>query len=216
MQDLITAAVINFQTPDLLETAVRSFSQFYPDLSLLIIDNGSRDDSVQRIRQLESEFSPRITVLLNDENRFHGPAMNQIMQSIKTPFAYIFDSDTKTFAGGFLENLVGLLIEGQRNFAAGERVTVNKRGFVANGGIPVPVSAYMLIQREMYLQLAPFEHHGLPVLACCTDAARRGWRVAPYRMEAYVEHIGRGTAREFGYSLGWKSRINYLLNRLGF
>ncbi|MCH8276573.1 MAG: hypothetical protein IIA50_03400 [Bacteroidetes bacterium] len=73
----------------------------------------------------------------------------------------------------------------------------------------------MLIRKEKYESLAPFEHHGLPVLKNCIDAARNGWRICSYPVEEYVEHFGRGTADRYGYGLGWRSRIDYLLNRLG-
>jgi len=213
--DQITAAVINFQTPDLLDIAVRSFFRVYPEIPMLVIDNGSQDDSVDRIRKLESEFSPRLTAIYNESNVFHGPAMEQAMKAAESEFVYLFDSDTVTVQGGFLEKMMELLNSEARSFACGKRVTVNKRGFLSTGGVPVPVSAFMLVRTSMYIQLSPFEHHGLPVLKCCTEAARKGWRISPFAVDEYVEHKGRGTAEKFGYGLGWKSRLNYLLNRFG-
>ena len=215
MRDKITAAVINFQTPDLLDTAVRSFIRVYPDILVLIIDNGSDDESVDLIRQLESEFSSRVTTIYNGKNIFHGPAMDMAVKKVESEFVYLFDSDTVTVRSNFLEMMLEILTRDTRSFACGKRVTVNKRGFLSTGGIPVPVSAYMLIRRAMYLQLSPFEHHGLPVLKCCTEAARKGWRVSPFAVDEYVEHKGRGTVQNFGYGLGWKSRLNYLLNKVG-
>jgi GT2 family glycosyltransferase len=215
MQDQITAAVINFQTPDLLEIAVRSFNRVYPEVPLLIIDNGSKDDSVDRLKKLSSEIGPVITELFNEENVFHGPAMDQAMKTATSEYVYIFDSDTVTLDGGFLEEMLEILSSEPRSLAIGKRVSVNKRGFLSTGGIPVPVSAYMLLRKSLYMQLSPFEHHGLPVLKCCTEAARKGWRISPFDIDSYVRHDGRGTAKKFGYGLGWKSRVNYLLNRLG-
>ena len=137
------------------------------------------------------------------------------MKLATTPLVYIFDSDTETKEAGFLEKMIQLSRADQRSFAIGKRVTVNKRGFVSAGGIPVPLSAYMVIRREMYVQLSPFNHHGLPVLQCCTEAARRGWRVSNFPIDEYVDHLGRGTAEKFGYGLGWKSRLSFFLNKLG-
>ena len=67
-----------------------------------------------------------------------------------------------------------------------------------------------------YETLPPFVHHGLPVLANMRAAHARGLRVAPFPIADYVWHKGRGTAARFGYGLGWRSRLDYLLHRLGF
>src|SRR5690606_23936587 len=45
LETRVAALVVNFQTPDLLETAVLSFLSFYPQVDLTLVDNGSRDDS---------------------------------------------------------------------------------------------------------------------------------------------------------------------------
>jgi hypothetical protein len=107
-------------------------------------------------------------------------------------------------------------------YAVGKRIVVDHRGFAAEtaeGGseatIPVPVSAYMLLRRDMYVDLPPFEHHGLPVLKNCVEARERGWRIADFPTDEYVEHLGRGTAERFGYGLGWRSRLDFFLHRLG-
>ncbi len=215
MQEIVTGAVVNYQTPDLLDDAVRSFKKFYPDISLIVVENGSEDDSPERVEKLRAAFPGSITVIRNDVNRYHGPAMDQAIRSCGTPFVYVFDSDTRTINGGFLEAMKQIMTDDSRCYAVGKRVTVNKRGFATPGGIPVPVSAYMLISREKYELITPFEHHGLPVLKNCIEAARKGWRIRSYPVEEYVEHLGRGTAERFGYGLGLRSRFDYLLNRLG-
>ncbi len=215
MQGLVTAAVINYQTPDLLTDAVRSFRKYYRDVPLIVVENGSMDDSFECIKTLQAAFPDSITLIRNAENLYHGPAMDQAIRSSKTPFVYVFDSDTRTKSGGFLEAMTKMMTEDSMCYAVGKIVTVNRRGFAATAGTPVPVSAFMLIRKEKYELLAPFEHHGLPVLKNCIDAARNGWRICSYPVEEYVEHFGRGTADRYGYGLGWRSRIDYLLNRLG-
>jgi hypothetical protein len=214
MRDHVTAAVINYQTPEYLEKAVRSFRHFYPDVPLLVVDNGSKESSVQVIQGMEREEGSTVRGVYNEENRFHGPAMDQAITLAETPYVYLLDTDTETRRGGFLEEMISIMETEPRSFAVGKRVTVNKRGFVESGGVPVPVSAYMLIRKAAYVQLPPFEHHGLPVLRCCMEAARKGWRVAVYPVDGYVDHYGRGTADKYGYGLGWRSKLNYILNRI--
>jgi hypothetical protein len=71
------------------------------------------------------------------------------------------------------------------------------------------------VDTALYRQLPPFIHHGLPVLGSCAEAESRGWRVEDFPVDQYIEHLGRGTAERFGYGLGIKSRLEYVLHRLG-
>jgi len=211
----ISAAVVNFQTPDLLDVAVRSFHGAYPEVPLLIIDNGSKDKSRTFISALASELGSGVSTLLLETNSFHGPAMHQAMCSLKTPYAYIFDSDTETLRGGFLEDMWTLLRASERRYGAGHVVRANRRGFRSEAGTPVLASAHMLLRRDIYQTLPPFIHHGLPALRNFEAAAEAGLELCPFPVEEYVRHDGRGTAARFGYGLGLRSRIDYVLNRLG-
>ena len=211
----VAAAVINYQTPDLLETAVRSFHRAYPTLPLLIIDNGSQDQSPALITTLQNELGGPIETLFLKENRYHGPAMHLALTHLQAPYVFIFDSDTETHRSGFLEPMLALLSADEANYGAGDVVRANKRGFADPKGVPVLASAFMLIKRSLYHRLPPFIHHGLPVLGNCTAAAAQGYRLLDFPIEDYIEHFGRGTAARFGYGLGLRSRLDYLLNKLG-
>lgn len=210
----VAAAVVNFQTPDLLDTAVRSFHHAYPQVPLCVIDNGSQDDSPARIRRLAADLGPSVQPLFLDHNHYHGPALHLALTRLTTPFVYLFDSDTETQRGGFLEAMLALLPTAQ-DYGAGQVVRANQRGFRDDRGVPVLASAYMLLNRTLYHRLPPFIHHGLPVLQNCTEAARQGYRLHPFPIETYVTHFGRGTAERYGYGLGWRSRLDYLLHKLG-
>ena len=214
IEQRVAAAVVNYQTPDLLETAVRSFHNAYPDVRLLIIDNGSADESPEAVRRLQRELGPSITFRLLSENRFHGPAMDLALRELKSPFVYVFDSDTITKRTGFLEKMVDLAA-GENVYGVGRIANVNKRGFADRSGISVLVSAFMLIDRNVYLRLPPFVHHGLPALNNFRAAAEQGYTLESFPVEDYVTHLGRGTAERYGYGLGLRSRLDFLLNKLG-
>jgi len=55
----------------------------------------------------------------------------------------------------------------------------------------------------------------LPVLKNCMEAGKKGWNICPFPIADYIEHLGRGTAKKYGYGLGFKSRWDFLLNKLG-
>jgi hypothetical protein len=213
--DSITAVVVNYRTPDLVAQAVGSFRRFYPTVPVVIIDNGSGGGSRKVIERLVGEAPLIVSSAYLDENIFHGPAMDLGMTASDREAVLFLDSDTRTERHGFLEQMLEMLVESDRVFAVGKTALVNKRGFVSKNGVPVPLSAYMLVRRSLYLQLPPFEHHGLPVLKSCREAAARGLEIRDFPVDEYIEHFGRGTAGEFGYGLGLRSRIDFLLNRLG-
>lgn len=212
IRDRVSAVVVNYQTPDLTETAVRSFRRFYPDVELLVIDNGSQDESPDVISQLSDELD--ITSIYLDDNRYHGPAMDLAMNRLRTPFVFLLDSDTITKKGGFMERMIDRA-EPEDVYGAGKVVHVDRRGFAASDGIPVLVSAFMLLKRFLYHEFPPFVHHGLPALRNFEAAAREGYRLEAFEIDDYITHLGRGTAERYGYGLGLRSRIDYLLRRLG-
>jgi hypothetical protein len=65
------------------------------------------------------------------------------------------------------------------------------------------------------MKLPPFELHGAPVLQNMRGAVEKGFLLINVMLDEYVHHDGRGTAGRFGYGLGIKGRLNYLLNLFG-
>lgn len=214
LETRVAACVVHYRTPDLLDAAIRTFAHHYPRVRVLVIDNGSGADVRPALDALAASV-PTVDLLVLEANEFHGPAMHRAMRALETPYVFFLDSDTETRRGGFLEALAEALDADPDAYAAGEVARVNERGF-AGGTIPVPVSAHMLIRGAHYRVLPAFEHHGLPVLANMRAAQARGLKVVPVPVARAVWHKGRGTAERFGYGLGWRSRLDFLLNRLGW
>ena len=214
----VTAVVINFQTPDLTRRAVASLRRWYPELPLLLIDNGSADESPSVLRALAGASPALTTLLCNPRNLHHGPAMDQAMRHLLSDELFFLDSDCVIIAGGILERLHDALHDSDRTYAAGKRIFLNSRGFdVAPGPRAHPYirPICMLIRRREYLALPPFRRHGAPCLDNMRAAITAGFQLAHVPVDHYVQHEGRGTAGRFGYHLGWKGKLNHLLNRLG-
>lgn len=214
----VTAVIINFRTPDLLEHAVASFRTFYPDVPLLLIDNGSGDASPARMRRYSERAPGIIEVLLNARNLHHGPAMDQALRHLATTYVFFLDSDAEITRGGLLEGMFSAVANDARHYAVGKRIFMNKRGFdVAElpGAAPYIRPICMLIHRERYLHLPPFERHGAPCLRNMAAATGAGYSLLHFPVEEYIHHRGRGTAATHGYRLGLRGKWNHLLNRLG-
>lgn len=212
----LTVVVINFQTPDLLKTAVESFRYFYPQEKILIIDNGSKDNSKDAIKLLAELNIKQTKTIFLDKNIYHGPAMDMAIKSVQDEYIFFLDSDTVTHKHGFLESMINLLSIAEKNYGIGWRNIVNKRGFITSKeGVPITRSAYMMLKRNLYFLFPPFIHHGLPVLQNFTEAHSCEYSILQYPIEEYINHIGRGSASRYGYNLGIKGKIDFALNKLG-
>jgi hypothetical protein len=214
----VTAVVINFQTPDLTQRAVSSLRRWYSALPLLLIDNGSQDNSDAVLRSLVADAPAQTTLLRNSRNLYHGPAMDQAMRHLATDEVFFLDSDCMLTRGGVLERLTEALHADEKIYAAGKRIFINSRGFDVPPGPqahPYVRPICLLIRRAPYFTLPPFEHHGAPCLTNMRAAVAAGFRLADVPVDEYVRHEGRGTAGRFGYQLGWKGKWNHLLNKLG-
>jgi glycosyltransferase involved in cell wall biosynthesis len=212
----VTAVIVHFHTPDLLERAVSSFRRYYPETPLLLVDNGSDERSTEVLYRLRSLHPATTELLTHARNLHHGPAMDDAVHRLTTPYVLFLDSDCTVVKGGCIERMLTHLKGGC--YAAGTLVHMNRRGFdvePGRGGVPYIRPVCMLIDRAKYLTLPPFERHGAPCLRNMTEAGRRGYRMADVPIEEYVDHQGRGTAGRFGYDLGWRGRVNHLLNRFG-
>lgn len=53
------------------------------------------------------------------------------------------------------------------------------------------------------------------VLANFKAARENGYKLLHFPMDKYIDHLWRGTASKYGYKLGLKGKLDYLLNRLG-
>jgi GT2 family glycosyltransferase len=214
----VTAVIINFRTPDLLRRAVQSFRTHYPTTPLLLIDNGSGDGSDALLCELQRHSPDYTEVVVNHANVHHGPAMDQALRYVKTPYVFFLDSDCEVRKGGFLEAMFELAKSEQTHYVIGKKIFMNKRGFDVeerDGGTPYIRPICMLVQRERYLSLPPFERHGAPCLTNMRAAVARGFVLLHFPIEDYVYHAGRGTASIYGYRLGFRGKLNHLLNRLG-
>jgi cellulose synthase/poly-beta-1,6-N-acetylglucosamine synthase-like glycosyltransferase len=211
----VTVAFVHYKTPDLLEKAVRSFKSFYPEVPTVIFDNGSGKPSSDLIHRLIQQYAPSLQAHFSEVNLYHGPAMNRLMKLITTEFVFFLDTDTVTRRGGFLEPMCDIFDKSDRIYGVGQVITVNSRGFPAPQGIRVLVSAFMMLRARDYHLFPRFEHHGLPVMRHLNAAAAQGYELEDFPIKQYVHHFLHGTAARYGYGLGLKSKVDFVLNKLG-
>jgi len=213
--DDVSVVIVNYRTPDLLEKAAMSFRRFYPAVELLMVDNGSGDESPSVMNRVTAVNPSKTKSILLDHNYFHGPAMDTAMHSVTKDAVMFLDTDTETYRGGFIEAMLGEL-ENDPVYGVGKVDRVNRRGFATETGeVTILISAYMMLKRSLYLELPPFVHHGMPTMENFSAAVQKGYVFRGFDIDSYVHHRGRGTASRFGYGLGLRGKLDYLLNKVG-
>ncbi len=215
MYNSILVTIINYQTPDLLKISFESFRNYYPNVQVLLIDNGSRDNSPEVINKLIEKFPSSTQNIFLEKNFYHGPAMHKAICITDKEYIFFLDSDTETKKGGFLEQMYEQMQNSKNTYAIGRQIIVNKRGFLSNKGTPILTPAYLMLRVNMYKLLPKFEHHGQPALKNFIAAHKKGYLLKSFPIEEFIEHNWRGTASRFGYGLGLKGKIDFVLNKLG-
>lgn len=214
--DDITVLIVNYRTPDLIKCCVESFRAYYPQVKMLLIDNGSFDASRDTIINMGDQYN-QINILLNQKNRYHGPALDQGLKACNTHFTLTLDTDTKTLKGGFLEQMLTFFSDPEM-YTVGRLTSMDLFGYETHPLTPLSFSyvhpSCMLIRRDIYLDLKPFIHHGSPAILNMRHAGRAGYKLCDFPVEKYLQHTGRGTCGRYGYGLGRKHTVEYLLHSM--
>ena len=122
---LVSVIIPSYNHAQYIETAIESvLGQTYSNLELIIVDDGSSDNSHEVIRKYESD--PRVTAILNSENRGQSYVFNRALEVAQGDFVSLLPSDdwylpekTERQVGKFLQSdpSVGVVYcRGQRYF----------------------------------------------------------------------------------------------------
>jgi len=182
----ITAIIPQYKTLPLTQRAVRSFRTIYPNVLLIVVDDGSQDNSVECIRKMADDH-PMTSAVILPKNVGHGPALHAGIEHATTRRVFTMDSDVTVRRGGFLELMESRMIEA---------------GLYGIGPIYLrdhkPGSSYLtciatLYDREVYFTLPPFVHDADPMRQNMDEAGARGLQVECFPIFDYVTHDGAGT-----------------------
>jgi glycosyltransferase involved in cell wall biosynthesis len=211
----LTVLIVNFRTLQHTRTCIETLRAFYPRVQLLVIDNGSADASTEYLGQLAGQ-DEATTLVVNHENRYHGPALHQGMLKAATSHVFLLDSDCEILRGGFLEPLLARFAADPLLYSIGKRGWTNRYG-------QAPIdrrqayTAYVhpfacVVDRRKYFHLPPFEHHGAPLWRNMWGAQRAGYHLEHVPIEDYVLHHGAVTASVHGYGFNRRLRAQAFLH----
>lgn len=200
----VTVVVVNYETPGLLLDCVDSLLAHYPDITVLLVDNGSGESS-QQVATGIVEKHANVSAVFNGANLTHGPALHQGMRLASTRYVLTLDTDCIIERAGFIEQMLAhLLAEGA--YATGwvrcvaEDVGVSKAKWKDGDAVPDGFCRYAhpstsLYDREVYMELPPFGKSGAPATRNMKEARNRGLKVVSFPVGDYVNHLVAGTRR---------------------
>lgn len=90
----MTATIVNYRTQDLTAICLESLLSFYPVLQVLLVDNGSRDDSTRYIEQMARTHS-NISAILNRSNLADSSGDLPAIGLRDTRYGSVLDFDPK-------------------------------------------------------------------------------------------------------------------------
>jgi len=217
----VTVVLTNYCTKALTNEAQRTMMLHYPKIPLIIIDNGSKDDSTEYVR-LVGEKHFNITAILNERNVGHGPAMNLGIRLAKTQYVFLYDSDASLKRAGLLEAMLAEFAKNPKKlYAVGWLRKVDKFSGVSTGAKGKGIIDYVhphaaMIDRKKFLQLKSMENSGAPCTANMRSALARGYQLKDFPVQRYVKHLVAGTRRMFhgnwkprGAAKAWKAKDQY-------
>lgn len=90
---LVTTIIPSYNHAQYIEQSMQSvLDQDYPNIQLIVVDDGSTDDSHAVIRAF-AERNPQVETILNNENRGQSAVFNQGMARAKGTFIQLLPSD---------------------------------------------------------------------------------------------------------------------------
>jgi len=188
----VTCIIPHYKTWDLTRQAVESFRAAYPAVPVIVVDDGSRDESSEQVRRL-GELERGVQALILDRNIGQGAALHRAILEARSRRVFTMDSDVVVQRRGFIEMMESRMIE-QGLYAIG---MMYWRDW-AHGNLYVTCVAAMY-DRDVYLTLPPFVHEGDPMQRNMDGAKARGLTVEEFPILRWVKHLECGTRRHFGY-----------------
>ncbi len=147
----LSIVIVNWNTRQLLLDCLASIPVGVGDLSheIFVVDNGSSDDSVARVRQEH----PEVIVIENGENLGFAAANNRAFRQMRGDFALLLNSDTVLTEGALVRLHRFLLNHPEAGMACGQ--LLNRDGSKQNSVANFPTLPSLLVNETLLRLLLP-------------------------------------------------------------
>jgi glycosyltransferase involved in cell wall biosynthesis len=190
----VGVAMVSFDTRSVTAQAIYSLFRniHQPAFRLVVVDNASTDGSVEMLEALAS--AGLCDVIVNTEQRYHGPGLNQAVDHLVggVRYVWVLDSDCIVLRDDTLSAAVDLM-------AATGAGLVGQWVFDDwHDGDMMGLHCLLLDPAQVWRDpIARFAEHGSPSEDLQRSAKAAGIRAEelPFTRDGYVVHLGRTTLR---------------------
>lgn len=132
------------------------FAQNYPKFEIIVVDDGSTDDSIINIKEQSAKIRNIPLTLLIQKHQGPGIARNYGAKNARGKILVFVDSDM-TFDRNFIRNLVSPIESGQTigTFTKEERLLNDKKNWAVDWNINRYFTNRWNLDREMYQRILP-------------------------------------------------------------
>jgi GT2 family glycosyltransferase len=113
-----TAIIKTFQRPECLNRLVRSIRQFYPELRVLVGDDG-----------IEPSPCDGVDYFRLPEDIGVSAGRNALLAQVQTPYFLLLDDDVEFYRHTTIEHLIRLVDQGSLDIAAGTCIKIKRKRF---------------------------------------------------------------------------------------
>jgi len=234
-------AIINWNSGHWLRSCIESLLISSTDVEIVVVDNGSDDDSLEAARG----FSYRMDIIQNSVNRGLAAAINQAFRAVATSYVLVLNPDVRVTPGAvhYLKQCLESqpkagAVGGHVNDKYGPRQLPTTTSLVReNLGAAVrpklaaglepfevdqPAGAALMIRREAFDAIGGFDEQFHPAWYEDVDFCRRlktaGWTIY-FAPQARFLHEGGYSARALGSSgfaaAYYRNQLRYVHKHLG-
>ena len=201
----ITVLIPQRNNYDATRLCVESLLRFYPDITILLFDGESRDDSLAYMKW-KAVSAPNISIIemkgiIRGDNTPHGVMLDiAIKRYIHTKYVLIVDNDIIIERSGVIEDML-TQIKSDNLYAIGTLMLVTESG--EGCGSPKNESdilryahpSFSLYNADVYKTMLeyPMYEHGAPCWLNMKGAKILGYKVGYFPVDKYVSHLSGGS-----------------------
>ncbi len=186
-QDWPTVSVVipAFNEGAMVERSIRSVAMSdYPTgkLEVLVVDDGSRDDTFFHMQHLRREFPDRVRLLRFDGNRGKRAALETGFRAARGDILLTVDSDSVVEPSTVREMVVPFLVDPRIGGVAGRVAVLNRDSLI---------SRMLEVQYSLAFDFARAAQSTYRTVVCCPGA------LSAFRRELVVPFLAEWTAQSF-------------------
>ncbi len=130
-QPHVDIVIPNFNGVEFLDTCLRSIlRQTYPFFSIIVVDNGSVDNSLEFIRKQY----PLVHLITWPENKGFSPAVNAGISAGNSPFIFLLNNDTELEADCLEQLVKAATLQDEYDFFAAKMISYRERHILDGAG----------------------------------------------------------------------------------